>query len=311
MSMAEHFVGFRYQEEWMYCISCGRQMNDEERFCSQCGTRRAVIPTDADAARSPAKPELAPSVTPPAPLRPIRSTAEIMPIRMAPAAVPPPAAPETSYVEPEESVPAYPTMALPVEDSPNPPPARVAPAYSEPEPARPAAPPPAYNAAPKRSAEPVAPVAYAAVPFAAATDSADLGPSKRKISPVLIGAVIVALLAVGGIVWMLRSTMSVGANPAGKVEITMFPATAKVVVGKGADFAATVTGAPSSEVTWKVEEGDDAGQIKTRGAYAKEGAISLYSTYTAPNTPGTYHLVATSTADTSKSASAEITVVAK
>ena len=314
MSMAEHLWDLSYQEEWMYCISCGRQMNDEERFCSQCGTRRAVIPTDADAGRVPAKPEQGPSVTPPASLRPIRSTAEIMPIRMAPAVAPTPVAPETAYVEPEESAPAYPTMALPAEESPNPasPSSRVAPVYSEPEPARPVATPtPAYNAAPKRTAESAASVAYAAVPFAAATDAADLGPSKRKISPVLIGAVIVALLAVGGIVWMLRSSMSVGANPPGKVEITMFPATAKVVAGKGVDFAATVTGAPTSEVTWKVEEGDDAGQIKTRGAYAKEGAISLYSTYTAPNTPGTYHLVATSTADTSKSASAEITVVAK
>jgi chitinase len=137
-----------------------------------------------------------------------------------------------------------------------------------------------------------------------------VSPRRSKISPVLIGAVIVALLAVGGIVWMLRSSVSVGAKPA-NVEITMFPLTAKIAVGKGADFAATVTGAPTSEVTWKVEEGDNAGQIQTRGAYAKEGAISLYSTYTAPKTPGTYHLVATSTADPSKSASAEITVVSK
>ncbi len=131
------------------------------------------------------------------------------------------------------------------------------------------------------------------------------------MSPVLIGAIIVALLAVGGIVWMLRSSMSFGSKPAAKVEITIFPATAKVAVGKPIDFAATVTGAPASEVTWSVEEGDDAGKIQTRGAYAKEGAISLYCTYTAPKNPGTYHLVATSTADSSKSATAEITVAAK
>ena len=142
------------------------------------------------------------------------------------------------------------------------------------------------------------------------SDEADVSPTRRKISPVLIGAVIVALLAVGGIVWMLRSSMSASGKPA-NVAITMYPLTAKVVAGKGADFAATVTGAPSSEVTWKMDEGDSAGQIKTRGAYAKEGAISLYCTYTAPKAPGTYHLVATSTADPSKSASAEITVVEK
>ena len=69
----------------MYCIACGRQMGDEERFCSQCGTRRAVIPTDADAAgvtTPPARPEQPTSPVPPAAVRPIRSTAEIMPIRV-------------------------------------------------------------------------------------------------------------------------------------------------------------------------------------------------------------------------------------
>jgi chitinase len=174
--------------------------------------------------------------------------------------------------------------------------------YSEPEPVRQAALAPAIS----RPAD----TSYAGVPFAAAPGSPEASGRRSKISPVLIGAVIVALLAVGGIVWMLRSSISANAKPT-PVEITMFPTTAKVVVGKGVDFAATVTGAPTSEVNWKVEEGDNAGQIQTRGAYAKEGAISLYSTYTAPKTPGTYHLVATSTADPSKSASAEITVTAK
>jgi len=148
------------------------------------------------------------------------------------------------------------------------------------------------------------------VPFAGNDYSSDVAPARRRISPVLIGAVLVAIIAIAGIVWMLHSSMSLSGKVASKVEITMFPLTAKVVAGKGVDVAATVTGAPSSEVTWSVEEGADTGQIQTRGAYAKEGAISLYATYT-PKAPGTYHLVATSTADPSKSASAEITAVAK
>ena len=300
----------------MYCIACGRQMSDEERFCSQCGTRRAVIPTDADAASVPAshvRPEPPPSLVPPAPLRAMRSTAEIMPIRTPRPATPPPTAQEIVTAPAEEPEPSHSVVPWPTEESANPAlfSAPDAPAYIEPEPVRPATPArSAYVAAPARAAENPAAVSYASVPFAAPPGSADMSPRRGKISPVLIGAVIVALLAVGGIVWMLRSSVSVGAKPA-KVEITMFPETAKVVAGKGADFAATVTGAPSSEVTWKVEEGDAAGEIRTRGAYAKEGAISLYSTYTAPKTPGTYHLVATSTADPSKSASAEITVVEK
>ena len=293
----------------MFCIACGRQMSDEERFCSQCGTRRAVIPTDAAASSvptSPARTEQPPSVAPPAALRPIRSTAEIMPIRVPQAAAPPPTAVQPA--EPSHSVVPWPEEenASPTLFSTPEPPTVVEPAAMTPS----ASARSAYADEPTRAAEVPTAVSYASVPFAAPPDSAEVGTRRSRISPVLIGAVIVALLAVGGIVWMLRSSVSAGAKPA-KVEITMFPLTAKVVAGKGADFAATVNGAPSSEVTWKVEEGDNAGEIKTRGAYAKEGAISLYATYTAPKTPGTYHLVATSTADPSKSASAEITVVEK
>jgi hypothetical protein len=300
----------------MFCIACGRQMGDEERFCSQCGTRRAVIPTDAEFIGVPAPPartEQPPSAPPPAPLRTIRSTAEIMPIRMPLPIAPPPPAHESFTAQPQEPAPSHSVVPWPEEESAPPPlfSASGPPVVAEPEPVRPA---PAarlpYDAAPGTASEVSPAASYTSVPFAAPPGSADVSPQRSKISPVLIGAVIVALLAVGGIVWMLRSSVSVGAKPA-NVEITIFPLTAKVVAGKGADFAATVTGAPTSEVTWKVEEGDAAGQIQTRGAYAKEGAISLYSTYTAPKTPGTYHLVATSTADPSKSASAEITVVAK
>ena len=95
------------------------------------------------------------------------------------------------------------------------------------------------------------------------------------------------------------------------MSITIYPTKANATPGKGIDFVAEVTGAPSSDVTWSVEEGDSVGTIKTRGASAKEDTMSLYCTYTTPQKPGTYHLVATSTADKSKSATAEITVAGK
>ncbi len=300
----------------MYCIACGRQMSDEDKFCSQCGTRRAVIPTDADAAGVPTssvRPEQPPSLAPPAGIRTIRSTAEIMPIRMPVSTASPNVTREAAVVHPEEAVPSRSVVPWPPEENvaPSLSSAQEPPPVSEPEPVRPAGQERSvYDDVPPRAAESPAAVPYASVPFAASPGSAEVGPRRSRISPVLIGAVIVALLAVGGIVWMLRSSMTVGTKPA-NVGITIFPTTAKVVEGKPVDFAATVTGAPSSDVTWTVEEGDKAGEIGTRGASAKEGAISLYSTYTAPKTPGTYHLVATSTADTSKSATAEITVVAK
>jgi uncharacterized protein YjdB len=159
-------------------------------------------------------------------------------------------------------------------------------------------------------AVPPAQSGYRSVPFAAEPGT-DSGDGRRKISPVLIGAIMVALIAVGGIFWMVRSTMSLGGKSAQPVAITIFPTTAKVAAGKGVDFVAEVSGAPASEVTWTVEEGDSGGEVRSRGASAKDDKISLYCTYVAPKTPGTYHLTATSTADKSKSATADITVVAK
>ncbi|MBI3486753.1 MAG: hypothetical protein HY014_01115, partial [Acidobacteria bacterium] len=60
-------------------------------------------------------------------------------------------------------------------------------------------------------------------------------------------------------------------------------------------FTATVTGSSNTAVTWKVSE--------TGG-----GAVSASGLYAAPATAGTYHVVASSVADTSKSATATVTV---
>jgi|SRR6516165_8149026 len=325
----------------MFCTECGQQMADEAKFCAYCGTRRVVPRPAGDvpvAQTPPARPVEPPAVVPPPAVRSIRSTAEIMPIRVpGPAAIPP--APVQRFQSESATLPE---AAKPVVTEPSgfaydaarqPAPAPVQPEVVESnsgwQTAAPA-PPDAYpqgelyrddqrsNAG--ASGERVRPqptavesppkVPYTAVPFADTSYAADVAPARRRISPVLIAALLVALIAIAGIVWMVRASMSASGKDASKVEITMFPLTAKVVAGKGIDVAATVTGAPTSEVTWKVEEGDDKGQIQTRGAYAKEGAISLYATFT-PKAPGTYHLVATSTADPSKSATSEITATAK
>jgi len=236
------------------------------------------------------------------------------------APVPQPRVSEAGPVELEQNEPV---VRWPAEES-TPPPvfAQQPQVASERPPARPAAPPPpassapappppAYTAAPPAATDAPAPERYASVPFADTQVMPETTGGRRQLSPVLIGAILVALIALAGIAWMLRSTMGGGSKAAAPVGITIYPTAAKMIAGKGADFAATVTGAPTSEVTWKVEEGDNAGQIQTRGAYSKGDEISLYCTYTAPKAPGTYHLVATSTADTSKSATSEITVVAK
>ena len=154
-----------------------------------------------------------PSVTPPAPVRPIRSTTEIMPIRVTRPAPPPPEA-VTAQTE-DQSGNSFGRLPWPAEESATPPQfsAPEPPAVSEPELIRFTQPRSAHEEAPARTAEARA-TSYASVPFAAQPGSADASPRRSKISPVLIGAVIVALLAVGGIVWMLRSSVSIGASPA-------------------------------------------------------------------------------------------------
>jgi len=62
-------------------------------------------------------------------------------------------------------------------------------------------------------------------------------------------------------------------------------------------FAAAVTGAVDTAVTWSIQEGSAGGTV-TGGAYS------------APGVPGTFHVVATSVADPTKAAVAEVTVTA-
>jgi hypothetical protein len=61
-------------------------------------------------------------------------------------------------------------------------------------------------------------------------------------------------------------------------------------------FTATVTGASNNAVSWTVAEGSSGGTVDGTGMY------------TAPGTQGTFHVVATSQADTTQSAQAAVTV---
>lgn len=87
--------------------------------------------------------------------------------------------------------------------------------------------------------------------------------------------------------------------PVPVVAVSVSPTTASFVVGGATQtqtFTATVTGNANTSVTWSVTEGAAGGSITTGGVY------------TAPATPGTYHVVATSVADATKSAMATVTV---
>lgn len=92
---------------------------------------------------------------------------------------------------------------------------------------------------------------------------------------------------------LARATMTV-ALPT--VAVTISPTAATVQVATQKQFASAVTGTTNSAVTWSIQEGTTGGSINGSGLY------------TAPSSAGIFHIVATSQADLTKSASATVTV---
>jgi hypothetical protein len=86
-----------------------------------------------------------------------------------------------------------------------------------------------------------------------------------------------------------------GSSPA-TIVVTVTPATITVMPGKTQAFAATVTNTANTAVTWSIQEGTIGGTITDAGKYA------------APATEGTYHVVATSKVDGSKTGVGTVTV---
>jgi hypothetical protein len=82
-----------------------------------------------------------------------------------------------------------------------------------------------------------------------------------------------------------------------RVSVSLTPTDVLVVTNASTQFSAQVTGSTNTGVTWSVREGAEGGSITSTG------------TYTAPSTPGVYHVVATSDADPRASASADALVV--
>jgi uncharacterized protein YjdB len=78
--------------------------------------------------------------------------------------------------------------------------------------------------------------------------------------------------------------------------VSISPKSAAVRAGLTVQFSATVANATNTQVVWSVQEG------------ASGGAVSATGLYTAPPTPGTYHVLATSAANSSVSASANLVV---
>ncbi|MBZ4415045.1 glycosyl hydrolase family 18 protein [Myxococcus sp. RHSTA-1-4] len=88
------------------------------------------------------------------------------------------------------------------------------------------------------------------------------------------------------------------ASTAPTVSITVSPTSASLAPGATRTFTASVTGSTHTAVTWSVQQGPAGGTITSGGVY------------TAPQTAGTYQVIATSQADTTKKATATVTVTA-
>jgi hypothetical protein len=97
---------------------------------------------------------------------------------------------------------------------------------------------------------------------------------------------------------------SAALTPAAALRISISPGSASLLTGRTTTFAATVTGSPNKNVTWKVS--GVAGGNSSVGTIASTG---LYTAPAVPPSPNTITITATSAADPTQSANATVTVV--
>jgi len=96
------------------------------------------------------------------------------------------------------------------------------------------------------------------------------------------------------------------------LSVNITPTTATLAPGGTQQFTATVSG--SGGVNWSIKEGSSGGTIVSTGLSevppGGSSSTSYTANYFAPNTSGIYHVVATSTVDSSQSATATVSVTA-
>ena len=179
-----------------------------------------------------------------------------------------------------------------------------------PEPARPAVAAPVKAPAVAKAAAAPAPLAASATGKDDFFYFYDDKSSQRGNRKLLIVLMVVLALGVLGVIYLLSRPSAKSAPPA-NLAITIAPTETEISVGESHDFTATVTGSGDTDVTWSVVEGSAGGSVVNRGAQAQGGAVASLGVYVAPTMPGTYHIMATSKADPTKSATAEVLVSGK
>lgn len=93
-----------------------------------------------------------------------------------------------------------------------------------------------------------------------------------------------------------------GGSDSGGVTITISPAVVNVATRSTQEFTAVVTGTSDTRVLWSIREGAAGGTI------VPKSGDSRIAVYTAPDVWNRFHVIATSVADPSKIATAEVRV---
>ncbi len=112
-------------------------------------------------------------------------------------------------------------------------------------------------------------------------------------------ATLVEVDSAGNYIKSTPDTFNVGSTSG--VSVSISPTSATVATGGSQQFSASVSGSSDTSVTWSVDG--------TAGGSSTVGTVSTSGLYTAPGTAGTHMVTATSVADTTKSASAGVTVI--
>lgn len=106
----------------------------------------------------------------------------------------------------------------------------------------------------------------------------------------------VFLLALAGFLGCTGTVDPIGNAARTGVAVDVQPQAVQVLPGESISFAAIVTGSASTSVTWSMQEASDCGSVSQSGVY------------TAPQSLGVCHVVATSVADGSQQDIAVVTV---
>jgi len=123
--------------------------------------------------------------------------------------------------------------------------------------------------------------------------------SSRNSLPLL--ALSICLVACGS---ASRTVPPPNPPPTGSITVSVSPTTANIRAGATYKFSASVSGSSNTSVTWSVNS--------IAGGSSTLGTVDSSGNYTAPPTlpsPNTVSLTATSTADTTKSASSAVTLL--